>query len=82
VVTEFLARCEGHRVPSIAAMQPMHVAGYIEELTRAIGADRQAAASRDPPSIRLACGRPGHAGEPGRVSAPAEPQGQDAGAIA
>ena len=30
-----LAWCEAHRVPSITDVQPMHVAGYIEELTRA-----------------------------------------------
>ena len=34
-VREFLAWCEDHRVPSIMAVQPVHVAGYIEELTRA-----------------------------------------------
>jgi site-specific recombinase XerD len=34
-VSEFLAWCENRRVPSIAAVQPVHVAGYIEELTRA-----------------------------------------------
>jgi hypothetical protein len=34
-VREFLAWCEDHRVPSITAVQPVHVAGYIEELTRA-----------------------------------------------
>ena len=33
-VDEFLAWCEAHGVPSIAAMQPLHVAGYVEELTR------------------------------------------------
>src|SRR5580693_10808546 len=33
-VSEFLAWCEGRRVPSITAVQPVHVAGYIEELTR------------------------------------------------
>jgi site-specific recombinase XerD len=31
---EFLAWCDGRGVPSIAAVQPLHVAGYIEELTR------------------------------------------------
>src|SRR3984893_1593592 len=31
---EFLAWCEDRRVPSITAVQPVHVAGYIEELTR------------------------------------------------
>jgi hypothetical protein len=34
-VSEFLAWCEDHLVPSIKAVQPVHVAGYIEELTRA-----------------------------------------------
>jgi site-specific recombinase XerD len=34
-VTEFLAWCEGRGVASITAIQPLHVAGYIEELTRA-----------------------------------------------
>jgi site-specific recombinase XerC len=34
-VAEFLAWCEHHRVPSITAVQPVHVAGYIDELTRA-----------------------------------------------
>jgi len=33
-VREFLAWREDHRVRSIAAVQPIHVAGYIEELTR------------------------------------------------
>lgn len=31
---EFLAWCDDRGVPSIAAVQPLHVAGYIEELTR------------------------------------------------
>jgi site-specific recombinase XerD len=34
-VSEFLAWRERHRVPSITAVQPVHVAGYIEELTLA-----------------------------------------------
>jgi site-specific recombinase XerD len=33
-VREFPAWCESHRVPLITAVQPVHVAGYIEELTR------------------------------------------------
>jgi hypothetical protein len=41
--SEFLAWCEHRRVPSITAVQPMHVAG-------------KAASFRDPPSVRLACG--------------------------
>ena len=32
-VTEFLAWCEDRDLPSITAVQPVHVAGYIEELT-------------------------------------------------
>jgi hypothetical protein len=34
-VRESLARSEAHRVPSITAVQFMHVAGHVEELTRA-----------------------------------------------
>ncbi len=34
-VSEFLAWCEANGVVSITAVQPLHVAGYIEELTRA-----------------------------------------------
>lgn len=34
-VAEFLEWCELHGVPSIAAVQPLHVAAYVEELTRA-----------------------------------------------
>src|ERR1700678_3698086 len=34
-VREFLAWCEIAGVPSIAAVQPVHVADFIEELTRA-----------------------------------------------
>jgi site-specific recombinase XerD len=34
-VAEFLAWCEGRGVESITAIQPLHVAGYVEELTRA-----------------------------------------------
>ena len=33
-VAEFLAWCEGRRVGSITAIQPLHVAAYIEALTR------------------------------------------------
>src|ERR1700678_3546640 len=34
-VAEFLAWCEGRGVASIAAVQPLHVAAYIEALSRA-----------------------------------------------
>jgi site-specific recombinase XerC len=33
-VTDFLAWCEDHAVPSIAAVQPLHVAAWIEGQTR------------------------------------------------
>ncbi|RFC61847.1 integrase [Fulvimarina endophytica] len=33
-IGEFLAWCEAHGVASIAVVQPLHVAAYIEELTR------------------------------------------------
>lgn len=33
-VGDFLAWCEAHGVASIAAVQPLHVAAYVEELTR------------------------------------------------
>jgi len=33
-VTDFLAWCESHAVPSIAAVQPLHVAAWIEGQTR------------------------------------------------
>ena len=67
---EFLAWCASAGVPSIAAVQPVHVATWIEARTRELaGADRQAAARRDPPSVRLAGHRPGRAGQPGRVGA-------------
>ena len=33
-VTDFLAWCEKHAVPSIAAVQPLHVAAWIEGQTR------------------------------------------------
>jgi site-specific recombinase XerD len=33
-VREFLAWCEVHGVPSLTAVQPVHVSGYIEQLTR------------------------------------------------
>ncbi len=33
-VSDFLAWCEGHAVPSITAVQPLHVATWIEEQTR------------------------------------------------
>ena len=57
-------------VPSITAVQPLHVAAWIEHAdARACGTDRQAAPGRAAPSVRLAGDRPGHAGEPGRLRA-------------
>ncbi len=37
-VTDFLAWCEAHGVPSIAAVQPLHVAAWIEDRTRELSA--------------------------------------------
>src|SRR5690349_17436305 len=37
-VTEFLAWCERAGVPSLAAVQPLHVAAWIEQLTRQLSA--------------------------------------------
>ena len=68
-VGAFLAWCEETGVPSIAAVQPLHVAAWIELQTRARGAERQAAARGDPPSVRLAGHRPGDRGQPGRFGA-------------
>ena len=66
----FLAWCEDHGVPSIAAVQPLHVAAWIEQQTRAtFRPDRQAAARRHSPPVRLAGDRPGDASEPGRLGA-------------
>ena len=88
-------RAGGERVPGLVRASPRaldhgRAAGARRRLhrgadPRAIGADRQAAALRDPPSVRLACRRPGHAGEPGLIGARAEPRRearQDAGAVA
>ncbi len=43
---EFLAWCEGTGVNSLAAIQPVHVAGYVEHLTARKPPPRQAAAFR------------------------------------
>ena len=52
---EFLAWCEDHRVPSIAAVQPVHVAGYIEELDAA-RARRRPSSSGSPRSAICSIG--------------------------
>ena len=71
-------------VTSLPQIQPLHVANWIEvQGARACGAQRQAAACRHPPPVRLAGHRPGRAGESGGVGARAAPcgaLGQDAGA--
>ena len=55
---------------SIAAVQPLHVAAWIEVQTPiARRADREAAPGRDPPSVRLAGDRPGDADQSGRLGA-------------
>ena len=72
---EFLAWCASVGVPSIAAVQPVHVATWIEAGdARAGRAERQAAARRDPSPVRLAGHRPGRAGQPGRLGARAPPR--------
>ena len=46
---EFLDWCESAGVASIAEVTPLHVAAYIEQLTKdAFRADSEAAAGRDP----------------------------------
>jgi hypothetical protein len=60
---DFLAWCADAGVLSIAAVQPVHVATWIEAGdTRARRAERQATACRDPPPVRLARHRPGRVG--------------------
>jgi hypothetical protein len=52
---EFLAWCASVSVPSIAAVQPVHVATWIEAATRELGrTEREATARRPAPPIRLA----------------------------
>jgi hypothetical protein len=58
---EFLARCADAGVPSIAAVQPVHVATWIEAGTRELAAIRHL--------FRLAGGRPGGAGQPRSIGA-------------
>src|SRR5258705_8740533 len=58
---EFLAWCAAAGVPSIGAVQPVHVATWIEAGTRARGAERQATARPDPPFVPLAGDRAGGA---------------------
>jgi integrase len=72
---EFLAWCASVGVPSIGAVQPVHVATWIEAATRELAAERQATARRDPSPVRLAGDRPGDAGQPGSVGARAPARG-------
>ena len=62
---EFLAWCASAGVPSIAAVQPVHVATWIEASTRELGAFRQATARGAAPLVRLAGQRPGCPGQSG-----------------
>ena len=69
-VAEFMAWCDDNGVPSITAVQPLHVSAWIEQQTREHAApDRQAAPGRAAPSVRLAGDGPGDADEPGRIGA-------------
>jgi hypothetical protein len=63
---EFLAWCADAGVPSIGAVQPVHVATWIGiGNTRARRAECQATARRNSSPVRLAGDRPGRAGQPG-----------------
>src|SRR5216683_2316066 len=67
---EFLAWCSSAGVPSIAAVQPLHVATWIEAGTRKLAAPsvkQRLAAIRH--LFRLARHRPGRAVKPGRFGA-------------
>jgi hypothetical protein len=68
-VVEFLAWCDENGVPSISAVQPLHVAAWIEQQTRThCSLDRQAALGRLAPPVRLAGDWPGGACESGRIT--------------
>jgi hypothetical protein len=57
-------------VPSIAAVQPVHVSTWIEASTRELDAPSgQAAPGSAAPPVRLAGKRPGRAGQPGAYRA-------------
>jgi len=60
---QFMTWCDANRVGSITAVQPLHVAAWIEQQTRACGPDRQAALGRAVASVRLAGDRPGDRGQ-------------------
>jgi hypothetical protein len=65
---EFLAWCASADVVSIAAVQPVHVATWIEVSTRELAAPSVKQRLAAPP-VRLAGQRPGRAGQPGCVGA-------------
>jgi hypothetical protein len=52
-VAEFLAWCEQHGVPSLTAVQPLHVAAWIEAQTRALAARRHRHSPVDAPAALL-----------------------------
>ena len=67
---DFLAWVEARGVVSLAGVQPLHVAAWVEALGgRAGPAQRQAAARGRAEPVRLAGDGPGGAGEPCRVGA-------------
>jgi hypothetical protein len=70
-VTDFLAWCKDVGVSSIAQVQPLHVAGWVELQTRDHAAPT--AKLRLASSVRLACYRPDRTGKPGRLSARPSP---------
>jgi hypothetical protein len=67
---EFLTWCAAAGVPSIAAVQPVHVATWIEAPARA-SSPRRASSNGSPRSATYSTGSspPGRAGQPGRVGA-------------
>jgi hypothetical protein len=65
---EFLAWCASAGVPSIGAVQPVHVATWIEAGTRELAAPSvKQRLGCDPAPVRLARHRPGRAGQSGGV---------------
>lgn len=78
-MADFLAWCAAAGLTSFAAVQPLHIATYIEQLTQEVWRSRRRPSSsgcRDPADVRLACDRPGCAGQPVRIRARAFPRRQ------
>jgi hypothetical protein len=63
-VEDFLAWIDRLAIP-LPRIEPVHVAAYVELITRAKSPHRQAAPSGDPHAVRLAGHWPGRALQPG-----------------